>query len=1133
MQIDIYCRRKGACFRTEIWKRFKETRIRDFLFIYPTGGYARSERRRRLKSCPTIPSEAILSSREFLDFFAPTRSPEFLVTTDLPFVIQWLLATGKLKLPMGFASKGDQPNLPFGILKRLAAEIEEAVYTTPSPNESGNESAQKMSQFYANIINILAESGLRYLDAEIARLWREAVSNPAILWSNPLLKETRHIVFDSFWALSPALWGFIKCASKISPDHCSARNPTVLSVIFDYSPSKESALYPHLQAIWDQLCNEVGARVQCDGDNCHCTKAAFASPEIYRAPSIDDEITYVSRRMRVELKNLSQLQRESSPSCSVAVCFPNLSSAYPYVRRLFRDWGIMYRVPYLLRLTSTPLWDFFMRLENVVSPHKAGDTFLLSALNELLEHPWRSLLFPEWSRLDIRFFRRLQKRYAEQSDLESFLKWITSLSQETPGNHVSEEDALEQPSTERLAQLSESLTKVTAELKVFQGEHAAQEWYNLIYGRLSKALARLISDIHRTLEKPHAKSAREARILLGRTADDVRLVTECVARLIAHIRRYDRILKALTSPNSAPRATSAQAPVAGGAGAFTMTLRSYLDGLSLLIENENVADRVRILEGVEVISPAEAVGGRFHRLFFAGLVEGQMPSFGTSSFVRKGFGGLSPEEIELSQQRYIFRKSLRTAPKVVLSYAQHDGAVDLLPSQFIEELSLQQEDVKTDHKSLPEGRDRLKLLAESVRKIALKRSKVSPVASAPEATFPAHSLPLVRAIDQIVWNALAHSFLRAKVFTPFDGELAKVDYPPKSARERFINLAEDVFTAYQLQDLVECPLLFFFKRILGVLPPEREQLVWAIERGSLIHRILKEIIADLSNTRSRDELFTRLNEITFAELERRYPDDAIRRLSLALELLGWEPVFEKYKSGACGERELVGRISDFVASNTQNAVPGLLRLFLENEIKRNGHFENAQSSPAAAPESLEWRFGFHQDGTGPVELSAPPDITFKVRGVIDRIDRCPLEQKGFSVIDYKTGSSCPSKKDLESARAVQLPLYALAFERVDPKREQAIRLAYYHIRRNQIRFISVDIKRDSNGQRPVIDQTLTAVGKAIVLARDGHFYPLGAAPKSTKSPVCSLTKRECPYFLSCCRGCKDPYLRRKIQLHLK
>ncbi|HPA09132.1 MAG TPA: PD-(D/E)XK nuclease family protein, partial [Methanoregulaceae archaeon] len=131
-----------------------------------------------------------------------------------------------------------------------------------------------------------------------------------------------------------------------------------------------------------------------------------------------------------------------------------------------------------------------------------------------------------------------------------------------------------------------------------------------------------------------------------------------------------------------------------------------------------------------------------------------------------------------------------------------------------------------------------------------------------------------------------------------------------------------------------------------------------------------------------------------------------------------------------------------------HAGPGYLEKFLAKEAE-------AADSPLA-PCHFEFSFGMNPSGTDdPASVEEAVALTssdggeqLRIRGRIDRIDISP---EGFFLIyDYKTGRGHPKIKDIEEGKALQLPLYLLAFEALSEQR--GVAAGYYHIRK--------DVRRD-------------------------------------------------------------------------
>jgi putative RecB family exonuclease len=158
------------------------------------------------------------------------------------------------------------------------------------------------------------------------------------------------------------------------------------------------------------------------------------------------------------------------------------------------------------------------------------------------------------------------------------------------------------------------------------------------------------------------------------------------------------------------------------------------------------------------------------------------------------------------------------------------------------------------------------------------------------------------------------------------------------------------------------------------------------------------------------------------------------------------------------------------------------------------------------PFKQELAFGLH--GRPPLVLSVPEDRTFSMalRGYIDRVDRAPDGR--LRIIDYKTGSTSISSRDLAEGHRLQLPLYALAAQ--DALKTTVADGFYWHI--GLARSSSLNLAKYSppaGDKRGVAGAIETAVGYAIAIAKDvcaGQFVPTppdGGCPRfCTAAPFC-------------------------------
>jgi RecB family exonuclease len=246
---------------------------------------------------------------------------------------------------------------------------------------------------------------------------------------------------------------------------------------------------------------------------------------------------------------------------------------------------------------------------------------------------------------------------------------------------------------------------------------------------------------------------------------------------------------------------------------------------------------------------------------------------------------------------------------------------------------------------------------------------------------------------------VAHSRLQTTQFGVYDGML---DDPRAVAGIVKKFGPQATFSPSQLESFLFCPFQFFGRYVLKLKPvDERDELEEDYaERGSRIHGVLENLeLMRASEPRDRLEL----------------AESAIRN---ALEL------------------SEVATSSD-VESGLQEIERRRMARIIRRYARQHESYEALAPDALPVPHRFEVVFGLTEsDSTSYPELvlGAGP-ATVRLQGKIDRIDLVPA-QSGFRVIDYKTGS-WPSKKDVKESLFLQLPLYALAVERIILAQEAA------------------------------------------------------------------------------------------------
>jgi ATP-dependent helicase/nuclease subunit B len=451
------------------------------------------------------------------------------------------------------------------------------------------------------------------------------------------------------------------------------------------------------------------------------------------------------------------------------------------------------------------------------------------------------------------------------------------------------------------------------------------------------------------------------------------------------------------------------------AGHFTERKISAGDLLRILssMAEESGIDTQYDSHGVSIIGIRECVHQSFPYLFIAGLNEGAMPRLTTrlpftNTLENQRMGTRSLAAI-LREERYYFIAALISGSHVFLSAPLSDGEHPFLTSAFFERVR-----ELTPVSGWPKT-------AEAVHSYSSRYSAIlaGEAIAGGRVCESLEYLPDTCQVNEIVSRInIERHFRCGRCDTPYDGVLSADSKICSMLGKRFGQA--QVWAPTSLETYAGCPFKFFIEKVIGIEPlPDVERNLSAADRGTVVHDILclfyrrwkaagnSKILP--SNLADASCLMT---EIVLKELEAQHFNSPL-----------WEATCLRM-------------------TGSDESGPGLFEQFLSTEV--------LEADSPLVPSLFEFSFGMKPGNyddphsmTEPVELDAGEFGTIRIRGRIDRID---LSDKGvFSITDYKTGSVIPKIADIRSGKALQLPLYLVAYEKISGC--TGVAAGYYKIKR--------------------------------------------------------------------------------------
>ena len=421
-------------------------------------------------------------------------------------------------------------------------------------------------------------------------------------------------------------------------------------------------------------------------------------------------------------------------------------------------------------------------------------------------------------------------------------------------------------------------------------------------------------------------------------------------------------------------------------------------------------------DGVFVSSVDSSIGMRFDKVYFVGMVEGQVPP-------RVGGDPLLPERVreqaglplphDPAEERYKYLAAAAGQARV-LSFSRSGNASQHPSRWFLEEATRL-------HGSRVSSTALASMTSEPwLNVIASAEDAIQTIARAQPADlhdYDMHKLWLWRqrgnpldqhhlvASSSILSNAMQMESARnrSRDLTIWDGDLSSS--PPKTTLiydggvMKRVKLDDLRWSATRLEMWATCPYRYFLEYHLGITAPEPEEVpsITPLDRGFLVHAILERFINET------------LAGGTVPEPSE--PWDDRHRLQL----------------DAVADQEFRD------AERHRDTWKELLWEIARAEIRRDLHTfldadSNMRKTHGVSPHSVEIPFGMSNSVHPPVEWNGLP-----FRGIIDRLDVSP-DGKTALVLDYKTGGTGGyenmSIDPVRRGTRMQLPVYALAAQKI-------------------------------------------------------------------------------------------------------
>jgi len=466
----------------------------------------------------------------------------------------------------------------------------------------------------------------------------------------------------------------------------------------------------------------------------------------------------------------------------IAVAFPDLDQAIPYVEEVFADFNLPYAVSSGQTLLRSPLTRAMLDVLTVPAfGYRRGDVVAL------LSSPYirSALVGPE---VDL-----LSREARIVAGAETWDRRLAGLAARLEEERAAPDlpDSARQRLAEKIARIEtvrEEIGRLFADLECLEGE---------------KTLAGHLAAYRSLLARRHWPAMPEEGDsgVLEREARDLR----AFAGLLDTLEGFTRLL-----PEQ------------------RISLVEFSSLLGLLAAGTR-SSKKRNRNAVQLVGVRKIAHLSIPYVFLANLVEGVMPRLTTrlpftTDLETRQLGTRTKADI-LREERYYFIAALLAArERVYLSYPSADGGSPVIRSGFVDAV---RETISTGSwggSDFPSSR------------IAAAR-KAGALLARGEYASAVTDLPPGQTIHDAVRRLIIENECRKGAYdSPYDGLLTREPAITAALAERYGDTA--VFSPTALEMYAACPFRFYLSRVLGLEPlPAVDLDLTALERGSLLHKI--------------------------------------------------------------------------------------------------------------------------------------------------------------------------------------------------------------------------------------------------------------------------------------------------------